>query len=110
MAIYRLIGSRSFGPDEIAAMAAAYEIALTDLRLIDRDDPLTEDIAKAIVDVTATGERDPLRIRERALHALGLAKPSNAQSSSELATTTAQADAKPPSSRWPARCPIPGRD
>ena len=53
-------------------MAATYEGALIDLHLIDRNDPLTELIAKAIVNVTATGERDPEKIKERALNALGL--------------------------------------
>ena len=72
MAIYRLIAIGTFGPDEIKAMAAAYEGALIDLQLIDRNDPLTELIAKAIVNVTATGERDPETIKERALSALGV--------------------------------------
>ena len=53
-------------------MAATYEGALIDLHLIDRNDPLTELIAKAIVNVTATGERDPEKIKERALNALGV--------------------------------------
>jgi hypothetical protein len=74
MAIYRLIAIGTFGPDEIEAMAAAYEDVLTDLKL-DRDDPLTELIAKSIVNVTATGERDPETIRERALNALGIRRP-----------------------------------
>ena len=72
VAIYRLIASGTFGPEEIKAMAAAYEGALIDLQLIDRNDPLTELIAKAIVNVTATGERDPENIKERALNALGV--------------------------------------
>ena len=72
MAIYRLIAFGTFGPDEIRAMVAAYEGALADLRLTDRDDPLTELIAKSIVNVTATGERDPETIKERALNALGV--------------------------------------
>jgi hypothetical protein len=75
MAIYRLIASGSFGPDEIEAMTAAYEGALIDLGLNDRDDPLTQLVAKSIVDVTATGERNPVTIKERALTALGVAKP-----------------------------------
>jgi hypothetical protein len=72
VAIYRLIASGTFGPEEIKAMAAAYEGALVDLQLMDRNDPLTELIAKAIVNVTATGERDPENIKERALNALGV--------------------------------------
>lgn len=53
-------------------MAAAYEGALIDLQLMDRNDPLTKLIAKAIVNVTATGERDPENIKVRALNALGV--------------------------------------
>ena len=44
-------------------MAVAYEGALIELQLIDRNDPLTELIARAIVNVTATGERDPENIK-----------------------------------------------
>ena len=72
MAIHRLIAVGTFGRDEIKAMTAAYESALTDLGFADREDPLTELIAKSIVNVTATGERDPERIKERALNALGV--------------------------------------
>ena len=72
MAVYSLIANGSFGPDLIVAMTAAYESALTDLELIDRKDPLTELIAKSIINITATGERDPERMKERALNALGV--------------------------------------
>lgn len=75
MAIYRLIAAGTFGPDEIKVMTAAYEGALTDLGFADREDPLTELVAKAIVNVTATGERDPETIKERALNALGIRRP-----------------------------------
>jgi hypothetical protein len=71
MAIYRLIANGSFGPHAIEAMSGVYEAALVDLRMIDRNDPLTELIAKSIVNVTATGERDPEIIKE---HALGVRK------------------------------------
>jgi hypothetical protein len=72
MAIYRLIANGSFGPDEIDVMTTAYERALVDLHVANPDDPITELIAKSIVNVTATGERDPVRIKERAISALGL--------------------------------------
>ena len=52
-------------------MAAAYEGALTHLEL-DREDALTELIAKPIVNVTPTGERDPEIIKDRALNSLGM--------------------------------------
>jgi hypothetical protein len=60
------------GRNEIQAMTAAYEGALVDLRLTNHDDPITELVAKTIVNVTATGERDPIRIKERAINALGV--------------------------------------
>ena len=75
MAIHKLIANGSFGPDEIEAMTAAYDAALIELCQSNNDDPITELIAKSIVNVTATGERDPILIRERALNALGVRKP-----------------------------------
>jgi hypothetical protein len=72
MAIYRLIKNGSFGPDEIRVMTEAYEGALIDLNIADRNDPLTELIAKSIVNVTATGERNPILVKERAINALGI--------------------------------------
>jgi hypothetical protein len=51
--------------------ASFAEGALIDLG-IDRNDPLTELIAKAIVNVTATGERNAPIVKERALNALGV--------------------------------------
>jgi hypothetical protein len=72
MAIYRLIANGSFGPDEIEVMKAAYEAALLDVGVATRDDPITELIAKSIVNVVATGERHPQAVMERALNALGV--------------------------------------
>jgi hypothetical protein len=77
MAIYRSIANGSFGPDEIKVMTAAYEDALLDLRVANRDDPITELIAKAIVNVAA-GERDPILVKERAINALGVRRPTAA--------------------------------
>ena len=76
MAIYRLIASGSFEPEEIEAMTAAYEAALLDLELVDRDDPITQIVAKAIVSITGLGERDPVTIKDRALRVIG-ARPFN---------------------------------
>ena len=74
MAIYRLIANGTFEPEEIEAMAAAYEGALSDLGLSDRDDPITELVARSILTITSLGERDSIRIKERALHALGVSR------------------------------------
>ena len=72
MAIYKLIANGSFGPDEIKVMTDAYEAALIDLGIADRNDPFTELIAKTILNVAATGERNSLLVKERALNALGV--------------------------------------
>ena len=72
MAIYKLIANGSLAPDEIAVMRAAYEAALAELDVTEQHGPITELIAKAILNVTLRGERDPKEIKERALHALGL--------------------------------------
>jgi hypothetical protein len=74
MAIYKLIANGSFGPQEIEVMSAAYESALIDLGITNRDDLVTELIAKSIVNVISTGERNPELVKERAINALGLRK------------------------------------
>jgi hypothetical protein len=48
----------------------AYEEVLRALRLKDRADPATETIAKKIIELAQRGERDPIRLRERAIRCL----------------------------------------
>jgi len=50
----------------------AYEDALRVLGLANRTDPITEIVAKKIIEIVQTGERDPLRIRARAIADLGI--------------------------------------
>ena len=71
MAIYRIFRERVFEPEAVICMARAYEGALVALRLTDRQDPFTEIVAKKIIEIAETGERDPDRLRERALEELG---------------------------------------
>jgi hypothetical protein len=59
MAIYRLMQRGAFGPEDISVLSAAYERALAQLQLTDRNDPVTEMIATRIIDVFRTGLRDP---------------------------------------------------
>ena len=72
MAIYHLLQNSAFGPDEIGCMTTAYEDALRILGLANRTDPITEIVAKKIIEVAQTGERDPLRIRAQAIAELGI--------------------------------------
>ena len=75
MAIYRLLREAAFDQADIDQMAAAYEAALEVLRLADRDDPITELIAKKIIEIVRSGEHDPPRICARALKELGVPLP-----------------------------------
>lgn len=70
MAIYRLLQRSAFGPEDTKRLVEAYELALVRLELKDRDDPLTETIARLIVEVAQTGEKDPKTICARALSLL----------------------------------------
>ena len=74
MAIYRLLQFSAFEPDQIACMRAAYEDALTALDLSDRQDPITELVAKRIIEAAQAGERDPDRLCEVALRDLAIAQ------------------------------------
>ena len=48
MAIYRLLQNSPFGRVEIVVLTDAYERTLQKLSLVDRNDPLTEIIAKKV--------------------------------------------------------------
>ena len=78
MAIYNPTTNGFFSPNEIKVMTEAYGGALIDLCIADREDPITELIAKSILNVTATGEQNPLQVKRRAVNALGIRKPSAA--------------------------------
>jgi hypothetical protein len=67
MAIYRIFRERAFEPEDVIIMSRAYESALVALQLTNRQDPLTEIVAKKIVEFAESGERDPDRLRNRAL-------------------------------------------
>jgi hypothetical protein len=56
-----------FGPDEIAVMVGAYEAALRDLDVSGHGHPRAVTLAKTIVMLVKQGERDPVRLRERAI-------------------------------------------
>jgi hypothetical protein len=70
VAIYRLLQHAVFEDDAVKAMTMAYEDVLRELKLANRADPLTEIIAKKIIELARTGERDPTRLCEDALQAI----------------------------------------
>ena len=72
MAIYRLLQNSPMGPEEISRLEAAYEQTLRTIGLKDRGDPITEMIAKKIIEIAQTGVRDPAQIAMRAIKEIGL--------------------------------------
>lgn len=67
MAIYRIFEKSAFEPEDVRRMSEAYEDALLRLELKDRNDPLTEIVARLIIEIAQTGEKDPARICTLAL-------------------------------------------
>jgi hypothetical protein len=72
MAIYRLLQNSPFGPVEIAVLTDAYERTLQKLSLVDRNDPLTELIAKKVIELGQRGVRDAGQLSGLAIKELGL--------------------------------------
>ena len=62
MAIYRLLKNSILEPEEIARITEAYEKALHTLSVKDRDDPLTEMIAKTIIKIAQAGVNDAAQL------------------------------------------------
>jgi hypothetical protein len=71
MAIYGFLQNSGFDPESIRTMTAAYEAARERLGLTDRSDPLTELVARKIIEIAQTGVRDPAALCEKALSAIG---------------------------------------
>jgi hypothetical protein len=67
LAIHRMLQGGVFDDRAVRAMSTAYEAALAELRLADRNDPLTDAIARKIIACARAGELDPERLRELAL-------------------------------------------
>ena len=65
-----IIQGRAYGPEDIKVMSTAFEGALNALGLMDRADPLNDLVAKKIIEIAKTGERNPSRLRDRALKSL----------------------------------------
>jgi hypothetical protein len=58
MAIYRIFRERVFEPEAIERMTSAYEGALNVLQLANRQDPITELVARKIIELAENGEHD----------------------------------------------------
>lgn len=71
MAIYRILQNAPLSPDDISRLVAAYEATLKALGLADRSDPITELVARKVIEIGQTGVADPMQISRRAVTDLG---------------------------------------
>ena len=65
-----LHGNVWFTPEDVEALTAAFELALSKLELSDRRDPVAVVLAKYIIELAKDGERDPDALCEGALKLL----------------------------------------
>jgi DNA integrity scanning protein DisA with diadenylate cyclase activity len=72
MAIYRLLQNSPFGPEQIAVLTDAYERTLRKLNLVDRNDPITEMIARKIIELGQRGVREAKQLSELTIKELGV--------------------------------------
>ena len=68
MSIYLHLQTHGMGPKEVSLLTKAYEQTLHILCVKDRDDPLTEMIAKTIINIAQTGIKDPAKISALAIN------------------------------------------
>jgi hypothetical protein len=78
LALYRLLQRSAFAPEDIRVMSQAYEDALRGVPPNQRDTRTKELLAKKVIEVAQTGERDPARMRRLALKAFRSASPERA--------------------------------
>jgi hypothetical protein len=74
MPIRPYIEGDAFDPEIIQIMSAAYEETCRKLQLVDRTDPITELVAKRIIEIAKRGERDPIKLRELLARELDVSK------------------------------------
>jgi energy-converting hydrogenase Eha subunit E len=66
MPINRLVKDKRT-PEEIELLNMAFNHALSLLAVVDRDDPLCDMVARAVIEVSATGISEPREIAEMAV-------------------------------------------
>ena len=70
MTIHRLLQNVPLSPEDVSRLVTAYEATLKALELASRSDPITEIVARKIIEIGQTGVRDPLEMSSLAIKAL----------------------------------------
>jgi hypothetical protein len=71
-ALDRLVQRTALSAEEIGRLRKAYELALREIGVTDRDDPLSEKIAKEIVDAGQAGPADPAELSRLVVKRFGM--------------------------------------
>ena len=70
MTVHRLLNEAAFDAETVQVIGTAFDYVMRHFRLADRQDSVTETIAKTIIEFAQQGERDPARLKELTLKAL----------------------------------------
>jgi hypothetical protein len=60
-----------FDPEEVGMLGEVFEDVIRALGLEDRADPFTEVVAKTLIEFAQAGEREPARLKQSNLTAIG---------------------------------------
>ena len=72
MPISRLLAGKSVTPGELERLTEAFELTLRKLSLVDRDDPVTEIVAKKIIEIGQSSTDTPANISKLTIESLGI--------------------------------------
>jgi hypothetical protein len=67
MPINRLFREGKIKPEDVERLNQAFSLTLSELGLVDRNDPICEIVASKIIEVDATGTHDPKEIAKLAV-------------------------------------------
>jgi len=90
VAIYQMIQTASYSPEDIERLTTAYEGALRLLQVANRTDPINGIVAKRIIDAAKTGIRDPEELCARAIKDLTIPTDSTTNIAAPRRTKTPQ--------------------
>jgi hypothetical protein len=72
MPINRLLRDGKLAPEEAERLNRALKLVLSALHLVDRNDPLTDLVARKVIEVGTTGVDDPSEISNIVIRQLGV--------------------------------------
>ena len=72
MPINQLLKDSKINRDDVELLSAAFRLALHELQLLDRNDPVCDIVARKVIETAKYGARDPQEIACRNGEAIGV--------------------------------------